>query len=191
MWIKTIPYEEADDELRAVYDRQARALGKPTETTMVGSLYPRLAATRLDLYAVSERCPSNLTKHQRNLISFVTSALNDVTYCSSQATIKLRETGLDNDQIITLANDPDSLDLSPPIANWSATRPNSPGRPAPWSKRTLSACDHRGSPISTSSMPTPSVPISIMSTASPEDWESPMPSTLISRLPGNPRRTPC
>ncbi len=113
MWIKTIPYEEADDELRAVYDRQARALGKPTETTMVGSLYPRLAATRLDLYAVSERCPSNLTKHQRNLISFVTSALNDVTYCSSQATIKLRETGLDNDQIITLANDPDSLDLSP------------------------------------------------------------------------------
>lgn len=113
MWIKAVPYEEADDELRAVYDRQARALGKPTETTMAGSLYPRLAAVRLDLYAASERCPSNLTKHQRNLISFVTSALNNVTYCSSQATIKLRETGFDNSQITALANNPDGLGLSP------------------------------------------------------------------------------
>jgi uncharacterized peroxidase-related enzyme len=113
MWIKTIPYEDADDELRAVYDRQARALGEPTKTTLLGSLYPRLAATRLDLYAASEQCPSNLTPHQRNLISFVTSSLNSVDYCASQATIKLRETGFDNGQIITLANHPDELNMPP------------------------------------------------------------------------------
>ncbi len=130
MWIETIPYEDADDELRAVYDRQARALGKPTEMTLVGSLYPRLVAARLDLYVASERCPSNLTKHQRNLISFVTSSLNNVTYCMSQATIKLRETGFDNDQIVALASDPDSLELSPAdreLVRYTTKLTRSPG----------------------------------------------------------------
>ncbi len=130
MWIKTIPYEEADDELRAVYDRQVKALGEPTETTLVGSLYPRLAATRLDLYAASERCPSNLTAHQRNLISFVTSSLNNVTYCASQVTIKLRETGFENDQIVALADNPDSLDISPAdreLVRYTTKLTRSPG----------------------------------------------------------------
>lgn len=130
MWIETVPYEEAGDELRAVYDRQAKALGKPTETTMAGSLYPPLAAVRLDLYAASERCPSNLTKHQRNLISFVTSSLNHVTYCASQATIKLRETGFDNDEITLLADNPDSLDMSPAdreLVRYATKLTKSPG----------------------------------------------------------------
>jgi len=130
MWIKTIPYEDADDELKAVYDRQARALGKPTKTTLLGSLYPRLAATRLDLYAASERCPSNLTPHQRNLISFVTSSLNSVDYCASQATIKLRETGFNNDQIIVLASHPDELDMSPAdreLVRYTTKLTRSPG----------------------------------------------------------------
>ncbi len=113
MWIETIPYEEVGDDLRAIYDWQAMALGKPTEMTLVGSSYPRLAATRLDRYAASERCPSNLTKHQRNLISLVTSSLNSVTYCMSQATIRLRKAGFDNNQIVALANNPDVLDLPP------------------------------------------------------------------------------
>jgi uncharacterized peroxidase-related enzyme len=113
MWISTVPYAEAEGELRATYDRQVSALGEPTEMTLVGSLYPRLVATRLDLYAVSERCPSRLTPHQRNLISFVTSALNGTVYCMSQVTIKLRETGFSNDQIALLANDPSRVDMPP------------------------------------------------------------------------------
>ena len=65
--------------------------------TLAGSLHPPLVAARLDLYAATERCPSSITPHQRNLISYVTSALNGTPYCMSQVTIKLRQTGLDDD----------------------------------------------------------------------------------------------
>jgi uncharacterized peroxidase-related enzyme len=113
MWISTVPHAEAEGELKAAYDRQVSALGEPTEMTLVGSLYPPIVATRLDLYAVTERCPSRPTPHQRNLISFVTSALNGTEYCMSQVTIKLRETGFSNDQIALLASDPSRGDLPP------------------------------------------------------------------------------
>jgi uncharacterized peroxidase-related enzyme len=106
MWIQHVPYERADGDLKASYDRQARALGAPTEMTMAGSLHPPLVAARLDLYAATERCPSRVTPHQRNLVSFVTSALNATPHCMSQVTIKLRETGLTDDDIVHLAADP-------------------------------------------------------------------------------------
>lgn len=80
---------------------------------MVGSLHPQLVKARLDLYAATERCPSRLSPGQRNLISYVTSALNGTVYCMSQVTIKLRETGFSDDQIRRLAEDPSSVDLPP------------------------------------------------------------------------------
>ena len=106
MWIETVPYDKAEGELRSSYERQAKALGEPTEMTLAGSLHPPLVAARLDLYAATERCPSRITPHQRNLISYVTSALNNTPYCMSQVTIKLRQTGLDDDGIISLGTDP-------------------------------------------------------------------------------------
>ena len=79
--------------------------------TMVGSLHPPLVGARLDMYAATERCPSRLTAGQRNLISFVTSALNGTVHCMSQVTIKLRETGFTDDQIRALADDPLAMEL--------------------------------------------------------------------------------
>jgi uncharacterized peroxidase-related enzyme len=40
------------------------------------------------------------------LISYVTSALNRTPYCMSQVTIKLRQTGLVDDEIVALGTDP-------------------------------------------------------------------------------------
>ena len=120
MWITTIPYEEADSELREQYDRQAKALGAPTEMTMAGSVHPPLVAARLDLYAATERTPSSLTAGQRNLISYVTSALNGTAHCMSQVTIKLRETGFSTEQIVALAEDPLAVDLPAPEAQLVA-----------------------------------------------------------------------
>lgn len=114
MWIATIPYQDSTGELRAHYDRQARALGEPTELTMAGSLYPGLVAARLDLYAATEKCPSRLSPHQRNLISFVTSAINRTAYCMSQVTIKLRATGLSDQRIVALAAAAGSCDADSP-----------------------------------------------------------------------------
>jgi uncharacterized peroxidase-related enzyme len=113
MWISFVPAEDAEGSLRASYDRQAKALGEPTELTMAGSLHPPLVEARLDLYAATERCPSALTPHQRNLISFVTSAINGTPYCMSQVTIKLRQTGLTDEEIAALATDPATVELPP------------------------------------------------------------------------------
>src|SRR5437868_204569 len=106
VWIRTVPYSEATGELAAAYERQARALGEPTEMTLAGSLHPPLVSARLDLYAATEKCPSRLTPHQRNLISYVTSALNATPYCMSQVTIKLRQTGFTDEEIVALGTDP-------------------------------------------------------------------------------------
>lgn len=106
MWIRTVPYEQAGDELRRHYDRQRETLGEVTEMTLAGSLYPRLVGARLELYAATERCPSALTSRQRNLIGFVTSALNGTVHCMSQVTVKLREDGFSDDEINRLACDP-------------------------------------------------------------------------------------
>jgi uncharacterized peroxidase-related enzyme len=112
MWISFVPYAQAVGQLRDSYARQAKALGEPTELTMAGSLHPALVQARLDLYAATERCPSSLTPHQRNLVSFVTSALNGTPYCMSQVTIKLRQTGLTSAQIAALAADHTSVELA-------------------------------------------------------------------------------
>ena len=106
MWIRTVPYSEAGEELRDHYDRQRRTLGEVTEMTLAGSLYPRMVAARLELYAATERCPSALTSRRRNLIGFVTSALNGTVHCMSQITVKLRDDGFSDKQIALLAADP-------------------------------------------------------------------------------------
>lgn len=113
MWISFVPADEADGLLRESYERQSKALGEPTELTLAGSLHPPLVAARLELYAATERCPSTLTPHQRNLISFVTSSINGTPYCMSQVTIKLGQTGLSPTEIEALAIDHTSVELPP------------------------------------------------------------------------------
>ena len=130
MWIKTIPYDDSEDQLRDQYDRQVRTLGEPTEMTTAGSLHPPLVQARLDLYSATERCPSRLTAHQRNLISYVTSALNRTGYCMSQVTIKLRQTGFSDNQISSLAADPLGSDLPPAdaaLVRYAAKLTSDPG----------------------------------------------------------------
>jgi uncharacterized peroxidase-related enzyme len=130
MWISFVPDDQADGPLRDSYDRQAKALGQPTELTLAGSLYPPMVDVRLDLYAVTERCPSSLTPHQRNLISFVTSALNGTPYCMSQVSIKLGETGLKPDDIAALASDHTTVQLAAPdraVVDYAAKLTAAPG----------------------------------------------------------------
>jgi uncharacterized peroxidase-related enzyme len=122
MWIETVDYEEATGELKAAYDRQAKALGAPTEMTLAGSLHPPLVSARLDLYAATEKCPSAITPHQRNLISYVTSSLNRTPYCMSQVTIKLRQTGLDDARIVALGTDPEAFAAELPVADAALVR---------------------------------------------------------------------
>ena len=122
MWIRTVPYEDAGDDLRRHYDRQRDTLGEVTEMTLAGSLYPRLVGARLELYAATERCPSSLSARQRNLIGYVTSALNGTVHCMSQVTVKLRSDGFSDTEIGRLATDPAGAAEGLPAADAALVR---------------------------------------------------------------------
>ena len=94
-WIETIAPQDAEGVLREAYDWQARKLGEPTTFTQLGSLYPELVLERLKLYKVVEGSGSGLTKAERALAAFVTSARNQTPHCSSGLRLQLGEFGVD------------------------------------------------------------------------------------------------
>ncbi|MPY95548.1 MAG: hypothetical protein GEV08_21570 [Acidimicrobiia bacterium] len=94
-WIRTIPWDEAEGELRQAYDWQAASLGEPAEFTRLGSLYPPIVDERLRLYRTVEHCPSSLSPTERQLACYVTSLLNDTPHCGSGLRHKLLGLGLD------------------------------------------------------------------------------------------------
>lgn len=99
MWVRTIPEEEATGRLKEAYDWQSQKMGHPTEFTLLGSLDPELVHVRLNLYRVSERCPSDITQRQRALVGYVTSVSNETPHCASQTRLKLLEHGMTEEMI--------------------------------------------------------------------------------------------
>lgn len=94
-WIKTIPWTEAEGQLKAAYDWQAAALGEPAEFTMLGSLYADIVEERLRLYRSVEGCPSSLTDIERQGAAWVASLLNGTDHCASGLKLKLASLGVD------------------------------------------------------------------------------------------------
>lgn len=105
-WIHTVPWEQAEGELKEAYDWQAASLGEPAEFTMLGSLYPGIVAERLRLYRAVEHCPSQLTPIERQVVAFVTSLLNGTAHCASGSRLKLGSIGLDPEVQARIGADP-------------------------------------------------------------------------------------
>jgi uncharacterized peroxidase-related enzyme len=91
VWIRTIDPEDAEGRLAEAYAWQSRKLGRPTEFTQLGSLDAEVVHARLVLYRASENVPSRLSHRQRQLISYLTSALNATPHCVSLARPQLAE----------------------------------------------------------------------------------------------------
>src|ERR1700737_4408075 len=104
-WIRTIPRNEATGTLKEAYDWQAKRLGEPTEFTQLGSLYPEMVMTRLQLYKTVEGCPSGLSPIERQVAALVTSVLNETPYCSSGLVLKLESLGADRRYLERLSAD--------------------------------------------------------------------------------------
>jgi uncharacterized peroxidase-related enzyme len=89
-WIRTIEPEDAAGRLAEAYLWQARKLGRPTEFTQLGSLDAEVVHARLTLYRASENVASRLSVIQKQLISYLTSILNETPHCASLARTQLR-----------------------------------------------------------------------------------------------------
>lgn len=102
MWIDTVQFEDSEGVLKDVYERQAAALGRPTELTMLGSLYPALAAARSDLYQVVEACPSTLIPRERQGVALAATAPLGCSFLTTGVESKFRSAGGSPDQAANL-----------------------------------------------------------------------------------------
>jgi uncharacterized peroxidase-related enzyme len=92
-WITSVPPEHATGPLAEAYQSQFEKIGRVTELTQVGSLYPDLVAARLRLYAVVDATPSGVPDHVRRAVALLTSVLNGCLFCTAGHTEKLTAAG--------------------------------------------------------------------------------------------------
>jgi uncharacterized peroxidase-related enzyme len=92
-WIASVPPEHATAVLAEAYQSQFEKIGRVTELTRIGSLYPDLVAARLRLYAVVDATPSDVPDHVRRAVALLTSVLNGCLFCTVGHTEKLTEAG--------------------------------------------------------------------------------------------------
>jgi uncharacterized peroxidase-related enzyme len=92
-WIASVPPEHATGPLAQAYQSQFDKIGRVTELTQLGSLYPDLVATRLRLYEVVDATPSDVPEHVRRAVALLTSVLNGCLFCTVGNTEKLTEAG--------------------------------------------------------------------------------------------------
>lgn len=92
-WIDSVPPGSAAGLLAEQYERQLAAVGRVTELTQAGSLYPELVRARLDLYEVVDATPSGVEPHVRRAVALLTSVLNECWFCTVGHSEKLEESG--------------------------------------------------------------------------------------------------
>lgn len=80
-WIKTIPYEQAEGELKSLYDHLIQSRGKLAEVHKIQSLNPKALQRHMELYMELLYGSSPLRRYQRELLGVVTSAKNCCSYC--------------------------------------------------------------------------------------------------------------
>lgn len=80
-WIDTIDLDDADDELRALYDEILDTRGKVSNILKVHSLNPSALAAHLELYDTLLFGRSEVRRAEREALAVVVSAENECTYC--------------------------------------------------------------------------------------------------------------
>ncbi len=80
-WIKQIKDQDADGELRTVYDELLKSRGKLANILQVQSLNPGALKTHVDLYMHLMFAQSGLSRKEREAIAVVVSASNECAYC--------------------------------------------------------------------------------------------------------------
>jgi uncharacterized peroxidase-related enzyme len=92
-WIASVAPADATGLLAEAYAKQIEKLGRVSELTQIGSLYPELVAQRLALYQVVDATPSGVPEWARRAVALLTSVLNGCLHCTVGNTQKLVDAG--------------------------------------------------------------------------------------------------
>jgi uncharacterized peroxidase-related enzyme len=103
-WIKTIAPDEADGELRALYDAIGVARGGIAEVHRAQSLNPKAIRAHLELYKAVVFQRSSLGRKERERIAVVVSRANVCAYCVAHHAEALRNLGDDPAIVSALAD---------------------------------------------------------------------------------------
>ena len=104
-YIKVIEHEEAEGELKKIYDHLVETRGKLAEVHKIQSLNPESITNHMDLYMTIMFGKSPLRRYQREMIAVVVSAANKCLYCIRHHGEALFHFWKDNDRISKLAED--------------------------------------------------------------------------------------
>jgi len=112
-YIQTIPYDESDSELRAIYDGLIKARGKLAAVHQIQSLNPKALIAHMDLYKAIMFNRSPLKRYQQEMIAVVVSAANQCRYCIRHHQEALNFYWKDVDRTDRLVADRTQAGLSP------------------------------------------------------------------------------
>ncbi|MBU0595443.1 peroxidase-related enzyme [Candidatus Bipolaricaulota bacterium] len=110
-WIRVVEESEADETLRAVYGRIAKARGKVANILKVQSLRPDAMAGHIDLYRSIMFAPSNITRAEREMIAVAVSAADHCAYCIAHHAEALRRYWREPGRVEALIEKGDVQDL--------------------------------------------------------------------------------
>lgn len=79
-FIKYIPYDDASDELKALYEKYGGKSKIPANIVRIAGLNPKALAAHIDLYKAIMFGKSPLSRDQREMIAVVVSAINECHY---------------------------------------------------------------------------------------------------------------
>lgn len=79
-FIDYIPYENASEELKALYEKYGGADRIPANIVRIAGPNPKALEYHIQLYRSIMFARSPLTRHQREMIAVVVSALNECHY---------------------------------------------------------------------------------------------------------------
>ena len=79
-FVKTVPFEEADGEVKAAYDRMSQNSGRISNVFAVSSLRPHLMTTLPAHVNSVMGTESGLTRAERQMVATVVSAANKCQY---------------------------------------------------------------------------------------------------------------
>jgi uncharacterized peroxidase-related enzyme len=115
-WISSVDVADATGNLASAYRRQQDKLGRVTELTRIGSLYPDLVAARLELYAIVDATPSAIPDHVRRAAALLTSVINGCLFCTVGHVERLTEAGY-SELARQIRDDPDAAVIGEPSAD--------------------------------------------------------------------------
>lgn len=112
-YIRTIEPEDAEGQLKEVYDEILQKRGKLAEIHKLQSLNPQSIVDHMDLYMTVMFGSSPLKRAQREMMAVVVSKVNDCRYCQKHHGAALEHFWKDADSVEAFRNDPFSVELRP------------------------------------------------------------------------------